>query len=111
MAGITGEPFVAAIQFECGPAIVIEVPQFPVSQAVAVLAFRPQFAPVDILALMAGVAVGRRLILIEAAGVTTLAGCCAVLAEEWVLGVAIMVEGDLFPGLLTMARVAFLAEV
>jgi hypothetical protein len=40
MAGITIEPLMAAVELESSPRIVVEVPEFPVSQAVAVLTFR-----------------------------------------------------------------------
>lgn len=111
MTGIAIESFVPTIQSECGPSIVIKVPQLPVSQTVAVLALRPQLAPVHILALMARVAARRRLVLIEGAGVTTLAGCGPMLAEEGVFGIVIMVEGDGFPGVLAVALVAGITKV
>ena len=64
VAGITIEPFVSAIEFEAGAHVVIEVPEFPVSYAVAVLALRAQPAPVRIVLLMAGVAGRGRFVLI-----------------------------------------------
>lgn len=40
MAGITIQPFMPAIQLELGPGIVIEVPDFPIADVVAVPALR-----------------------------------------------------------------------
>ena len=53
-----------SVKLESGPRIVIKVPEFPVSYAVAVLALRAQPAPVRIVLLMAGVAGRGRFVLI-----------------------------------------------
>lgn len=99
------------IEFEAGARIVIEVPEFPVSYAVAVLAFRAQPAPVYIVLLVAGIAVCGRLVFIQQSLVATLAGCCAMLAQEGVFGVSIMIERNRFPPLLVMAFLALRPEV
>ena len=65
MAGITIEPFMTAVKLESGPCIVIKVPEFPVSDAVAVLALRAQPAPVHIVIFVAGIAGRGRLVLIQ----------------------------------------------
>ena len=53
-----------AIELEFGSCIVIEVPELPVANTMAVLAFCAQPAPVHIVFLVAGIAVRRRLVLI-----------------------------------------------
>ena len=53
-----------AVKLESGPCIVIKVPEFPVSYAVALLALRAQPAPVHIVVLVAGVAGRGRFVLI-----------------------------------------------
>jgi len=82
MARIAIEPFVASIQLKVGPSVVIEVPELPVSDAVAVLALRAQPAPVHVVVLVASVANRRRLVLIQPSGVATLAGGGAMFAQE-----------------------------
>ena len=73
VTGITIEPFVSAIEFEAGACVVIEVPEFPVSKTVAVLAFRTQPAQMLIVLLVASVAGRGRLVLIQQSSVATLA--------------------------------------
>jgi len=111
MTGITIEPFMTAVKLESGSGIVIEVPELPISQAVAVLAFRAQPAPVHIVLVVAGIAVCGRLVLIQPSLVTTLAGRCSMLAEEGVFGVSIMIERDRFPPLLVVTFLALRPEV
>lgn len=111
MAGITIESFMAAIERESGSCVVIEVPKFPVSNAVATLAIRAQPAPVDIVLLVAGVAVRGCLVLKQPSFVATLAGRCAMLAEQGVFGVSIMIERNRFPPLLVVTLLALLPEV
>lgn len=62
------------IQLEAAAPVVIEVPELPVSYAVAVLAFGAQPAPVYVVELMAGVAGCGCLVLIEPSRMATLAG-------------------------------------
>ena len=100
-----------AVQLESGSCIVIKVPEFPVSYAVAVLALRAQSAPVYIVVLVAGVAGRGCLVLIQLSRVATLAGRCAMLAEEGVLGVSIMIKGDRFPLLLVVTILALRPKV
>ena len=63
----------AAVELESSPRIVIEVPEFPVSQAVAVLTFRTQPAQMLIVFLVASVAGRGRLVLIQQSRVAALA--------------------------------------
>ena len=100
-----------AVQLESGSCIVIKVPEFPVSYAVAVLALRTQPTPVRVVVLVAGVAGRGRLVLIQPSRVATLTGRCAMLAEEGVLGVSIMIEGDRFPVLLVVTFLALRPKV
>ncbi len=100
-----------AIELESGSCVVIEVPEFPVANTVAVLALCTQPAPVHIVFLVAGVAVRRRLVLIQPSRMATFAGRCAMFAEEGEFGVSIMIEGDRFPLLLAMAFLALRSEV
>jgi hypothetical protein len=62
--------------------IVIEGHSFPVLFAMAFLAFLPEGGPVDVVFLMAGIAVGRRLILIQRALVAAIAFCLPMIALE-----------------------------
>ena len=63
----------AAVELEPSSRIVIEVPEFPVSKTVAVLAFRAQPAQMLIVLLVASVAGCGRLVLIQQSRVATLA--------------------------------------
>jgi len=111
MAGIAIEASMTAVKPESGPCIVIEVPELPVSYAVAVLALRAQPASVHVVLLVASVAVRGRRVLIQPSRVATLAGRCAMLAEEDVLGVSIMIEGNHSPLLLVMTFLALRPKV
>ena len=77
----------------------------------AVLALRAQPAPVHIVLVVAGITVRGRLVLIQAPLVATLAVRYAMLTEEGVFGVSIMIEGDSFPPLLVMAFLALRPEI
>jgi hypothetical protein len=97
MAGITIEPFVSAIEFEAGARVVIEVPEFPVSYAVAVLALRAQPAPVRIVLLVAGVAVPGRLVLIQPSRVAALASGGSVFPPQRILRIVVVLKEEHFP--------------
>ena len=111
MAGMTIKPFMPTIEFEAGTRIVVEIPEFPVSNAVAILAFRAQPAPVHVVLAVAGIAIRGRLVLIQPSLVATLAGRCAMFAEEGEFGVSVMIERDRFPPLLVVTFLAFRPEV
>lgn len=74
MARSTFDSFVPALQLESGPGIVIEVPELPVSYAMAVLALGAQPAPVYVVEFMAGVAGCGCLVLIEPSRMAIFAG-------------------------------------
>ena len=97
VAGITIEPFVSAIEFEAGARVVIEVPEFPVSYAVAVLALRAQPALVHIVLLVAGVAVRGRLVLIQPSRVATFAGGGSVFSSQRIRRIVVVLEEEHFP--------------
>lgn len=107
----TVESFVAAVQFEAGASVVGEVPELPVSNAMAFLALSPQPTLVHVVTPMAGITGSGRLVLIELSPMTTLTGDRAVLTNERVLGVSIMVERHGVPVLLAMTGLAFLAKI
>jgi len=107
----TIESFVAAVQREACTSVMSKVPELPVPDAMAFLALGAQPAPVHVAVFMAGVAVGRCLVFIEVSPMATLAGDRAMFADERVLGIPIMVEGDGVPVLLAMAGSAFLAKI
>lgn len=65
VAGITIEPFMSAIEFEAGLCIVIKVPEFPVSDVVAVLALCTQPSSMDVLAFMTAMAGGGSFVLVQ----------------------------------------------
>jgi len=64
-----------------------------------------------VIILVASVAGCGRLVLIQASGVATLARDCAMLAEERVLRVSIMIEGDGLPDLFIVTLFALCSEV
>ena len=111
MAGVTIESLVTPIQLEFRPGIVFKVPELPIPDAVAVLALRTQPAPMYVIVLVASVAGGGRLVLIQTSGVATLTGCCTVLTEESVFGVSIVIEGDRLPSVLVVTPLAPGSEV
>ncbi len=80
MARSTFDSFVPALQFESGPGIVIEVPELPVSYAMAALTLGAQPAPVYVVELMASVTGCGGLVLIEPPLVAALAGRGSVFA-------------------------------
>jgi len=75
-----------------GVSIMIERDPFPPLRVVTCLALHSEVGSMDIAFLMTGVTVGRRLVLIQPSLVATLAGRYAMLAEEGVFGVSIMIE-------------------
>lgn len=111
MAGVTVEPLMPPVQLELRSSVVVKIPELPASQTVATLALRTQLAPMHVVVLMASVAGRRRLVLIEAAGMATLTGRCAMLTEERVFCVSIVIEGDRFPCELVVALLALCSKV
>jgi hypothetical protein len=111
MTGITVESFVPPIELEAGASVVIEVPELPASDRMAVLAFGSQSAPMDIVALVAGVAGCRSFVFIEMPFMAAFAGNSAMFPDQGIFRIAIMVKGDSFPFLLVVAGLAFHAEV
>lgn len=107
----TVESLVAAVQFEAGASVVGEVPELPVSNAMAFLALSPQPTLVHVAIFVAGVAVGRCLVFIEMSPMATLTGDRAMFADERILGVSIMVKGQGVPVVLAMTGLAFLAKI
>lgn len=110
VASEASDIFVATVQHEAGAGVVSKIPELPVSEAMAFLALGAQSALMHVAVFVAGVAVGRCLVFIELSSMATLAGDRAMLADERVFGVSIMVEGQRAPVLLAMAFLAFLAE-
>jgi hypothetical protein len=66
---------------------------------------------VHIVLVVAGIAVCGRFVLKQASLVATLAGRCAMLTEERVFGVSIMIKRYRFPPLLVVAFLALRPEV
>ena len=60
--------------------------------------------------LVAGIAVGRRLVLVQVPGVAFCAGRLGMLAMKDILRVLVMVEGDFFPFFRRVTGPAFLPE-
>lgn len=71
MAVATAQPLVCAVQFESGARIVVEIPQFPIARVVTLFASTAQCSSMDVIALVASIAVERGFVLVEDASVTT----------------------------------------
>jgi hypothetical protein len=97
VAGIAVEPFMTAVKLESGPCIVIKVPEFPVSYAVAVLAFCAQPASVHIVLLVAGVAGRGRFVLIQPSLVATLASGGSVFSSQRIHRIVVVLKEEHFP--------------
>lgn len=68
------------IEFEASARVVVEVPEFPVSYAVAVLALRAQSSSMDVFALMTAIASRGRFVFVQLSCVATFAEGGSVLA-------------------------------
>ena len=84
MATFTGRGAMSANKRVLRVLIVIEGHGFPALFAMAFLAFLPEGGPVDVVFLMAGIAVGRRLVLIQRALVAAVAFRLPMIALEGV---------------------------
>lgn len=73
MAVATAQPLVRAVQFESGACIVVEIPQFPITRVVTLFASTAQCSSMDVIALVASIAVERGFVPVEDASVTTAA--------------------------------------
>jgi hypothetical protein len=94
----------------CCRAIMLENQGFPVSFEVAAFAGFAEPVFVLVVLLMAGIAVGRRLVIVQQAGVTIAAFCLFVIALQWVGRVPIVLEEQGFPSALGMTACARFAE-
>lgn len=92
MAVATAQPLVRAVQFEGGARIVVEIPQFPIARVVTMFAPTAQCSSMDIIALVASIAVERCFVLVERASMTAPAHYRSMFSEQRVGGVTIMVE-------------------
>jgi len=106
MALRTADVLVFPFQFEIG-SIVVEIPIFPITRVVAISTIRAQRALMNILLFVAGTAI-RLGILKCSVQMTFLAFCQQVLPGKRKTRHP-MVEIGFFPGLLMVARFAFLA--
>ena len=86
-----------AVKLESCPCIVIKVPEFPVSYAVAVLALRAQPAPVHIDVLVAGGAGCGRLVLIQPSRVAALASGSSVFPPQRIHRIVVVLKEEHFP--------------
>jgi NAD/NADP transhydrogenase beta subunit len=91
-------------------AIMIKGNRFPVVLAMTFLAFLTKIRPVDIVFLVARIAVGRRLIFVERTFVASVAFRLSVVAFEKVRGITIMLKEQGFPVTLGVTALALLAE-
>ena len=80
-----------------GVSIMIESDRFPLLFLMTFLAFRPKVESMNIVFLMAGITVGRCLVLIERACVASAAGSLSVVALQRICGVTIMLKEHEFP--------------
>ena len=92
MATLAGRCAMFAEEGELGISIMIEDDRFPLLLAVTLLALRPEVGSMNVVFLMAGVAVGRCLILVEYAFVAAIAFGLSVVALQPKRGIAIMLK-------------------
>ena len=95
---------------EFGVSIMIEGDGFPLLLAVTLLAFRPEVGSMNVVLLMAGIATGRCLILVECAFVTPVAFGLPVIALQLKRGITIMLEEQEFPAPFGMTACALLGK-
>ena len=100
---------VAALQLEPGIAVMVEVGLFPPIAGMAVLAFLPELARMDVVHPVAGIALLRG-VLVALAGMATLAQGLAVLAAKRKIGL-VVIESLLFPRGFFVAIAALFPEM
>ena len=109
MAPFTGRGAMLAKQRVLGVSVVIEGYGFPILFAMAFLAFVPEGGSVDVVFLMAGIAVGRRLVFVQRALVAAVALGISMIALEGVRRVAIVLKEQRLPIPFGVAAFALLA--
>ena len=93
-----------------GIPVMIEQEGFPVLLAVTFFAVLPKVGPMNVILLMAAVAVSRRLVFIQRPLVTTLAFYLPMVALQNIFRISIMIEEHRLPVTFGVAADAFLAE-
>lgn len=111
MTGIALDVLVLPKQGKFGFFVMIERNLFPAALDVARLALRSEFAFVLIVFFMARDAGSLQFYFIQIARVTADAFCLAMLSEQRIFGLLVMIEQDIFPALGIMASFAFGAKV
>lgn len=100
----------AAIQFEFRAGIVVEVPQLPITGIVAIATLCAEPLAMDVVALVAGLAGGRRVLFVERSRMAVLASGRPVFAQQRIGGVPVMIESQRLPALFGMAPIALLTK-
>jgi len=111
VTGIAIQGLVPTIQLETSPSIMIKIPEFPISQAMTFLAFCAQSELMHIIFFMARVTGCRSLISIELPGMAPHTSSNAMLSNERVLRVSIMIKGNRFPVFLVMTFLALQSKI
>lgn len=111
MAAFAGDPGMLAFQRIFGMPIMIEQQLFPFLFGMAIRALFPVQTLMDVVFLMTSMAGGGSFLCIERALVAAVAFGGFVLSFQWILGVAVVIEHDVFPYEIRMARPAFLSIV
>ena len=111
VAVIASQPFVCTVHLEFRASVMIEVPNLPIPGVMAIFATAAQFSAMDVIAFMAGNALNRRFVFVKSPFVAAMAHDHSVFAEQWVLGVAIVLKAQSFPLLLLMAFLTCVTEL
>ena len=111
VAGLACNTAMPAFEFVVGALLVVEVPQLPVARVVAPFAALAEAEFVLVVLLVARNARLLQLVVVEVPRVAALALHLSMLAPQRVLGVGVVIERDVGPGLGGVAGLAFLAEL
>jgi hypothetical protein len=110
MARVTSEAFVAAVQSEIGPFVVVKGPQPPTIGVVALLAMYPQGSVVAVVVLVAA-PTGLCRALIRRCDMALFTGCCRVQADEGEVRQVVVEQHAVPPATLVVAGSAPLTQL
>ena len=91
--------------------IMIEGDRFPLFLVMTFLALHPKVGSMNVVFLMAGIAVGRCLLLVEGAGVASLACSLSVVALQQIRGITIMLKEQKFPATFGVTALTLLGKL
>ena len=90
--------------------IMIKENRFPVLLVMTFLALQSKVGPMNVVFLVAGIALSRSLVFIETACVTTLAFRLAMVTLEWIYGIPIVLKEQDFPIPFRVTTLALITE-